>query len=521
MKITPNANTQLSFDTIGLTLCNTDIYESYVSDVRRQIKESVKIGYFPNSVSSSFQFYDVEQLGREKKEILFAKHQIGSSFYGIVCQERPANKTLSFEFSVPKYWLGNNISALPVRNVNSHQELLDVLKDLLLNFFYDKFGIPILETSNVLDFKDLKLERIDMCYNHTFESVNNLDSYFDYLNDKIIENDKKLVYGSNTVMYKQRDYSYKVYKKGPDFSVHDYKRYLNRYGRRIADDIQETANRTLRFEITYRRNKLNSLFLDNIKKIIPVNPDWVAVFNEQKKIYTYTQNIIEKLFRAVHPYCNLKDASALESAFQKIDNIEKSLLKKYSHHFISLAIQSIKRHIENFGLNLDYQICQEDIRNTILTDDVKKIRSFYLKKINNREIYFEIAKFQKAKNKFSPKVIPFNAKFMKVLVTFFEDIIFNLIPLNKGECVSMHSALKQRKKEIKNELSINVMPLIKYLMIKKEYSVDKTNKLFPKQSRSRWNIQIDTIKRHYFDKGILITDSRNQIDELILFQKIC
>jgi hypothetical protein len=184
---------------------------------------------------------------------------------------------LEFNFSIPKYIYGTNIfmfcDHFKNKNFNfARNSSLDFnLKssyDRLILFIRDFFSREFV-FENIVDFNDVEINRIDLCFNQVF-----LDKYYalEYLEYQKKLRKKNLTVKSDnfreyetSIMYKTKRYSVKIYHKGAEYIKHDRKENLriNQEKKREYFDIeglQSFSDKILRYEVTIRDTMLSYLF---------------------------------------------------------------------------------------------------------------------------------------------------------------------------------------------------------------------------------------------------------------------
>src|SRR5688572_14594533 len=71
-----------------------------------------------------------------------------------------------FEFSIPKYIYGHNLLQYPLSDGNEH----DDLKTFIERFFLHEFKAPV-------KFSDIEIQRLDICFNYEFQTIENKEQY--------------------------------------------------------------------------------------------------------------------------------------------------------------------------------------------------------------------------------------------------------------------------------------------------------------------------------------------------------
>jgi hypothetical protein len=254
-----------------------------------------------------------------------------SSHYSIIVEVHPKRDLIKFSFSIPKYFYGHNI-AQAVQNTNerdfrfirgftdtfdyqieqSHSRISTYIK----SFFHTEFvGIEI-------DWTDIELVRLDICYNQFFNSKQDALFYLDMqkkIPKKFARRDNQNVTCYRTsIFYHSRDYSVKIYHKGTEYEKNDSKehdrankKYHLRHGINLynINYLQDTADRILRYEITFRKDYLNYIF--NTK-----------IFRKNSKRY----NQFKSVYNALH---SLNEMSKTEQKNRLLHNVSDKVKTKY------------------------------------------------------------------------------------------------------------------------------------------------------------------------------------------------
>jgi hypothetical protein len=179
---------------------------------------------------------------------------------------------IEFNFSIPKYLYGTNVFQFVPQYFDP--DYLDfrgrvfsdtsdaVFKRLFrfLGWFFEK------EFGGLVDFRFVRLARVDMCYNKVFNSK---EDAFTYLSDikrikkKFIRDTaaKNNTYSSG-IYYPATDYTFKVYHKGSEFRVHDLPKLRQKkvFVKSELQSITDFADRIVRYELEFKGAYLSKLF---------------------------------------------------------------------------------------------------------------------------------------------------------------------------------------------------------------------------------------------------------------------
>lgn len=255
-----------------------------------------------------------------------------SSHYSIIVEVHPKRDLIKFSFSVPKYFYGHNI-AQACENTNErdftfikgftdtfeHQieKSFERIKTYIKSFFYTEFaGIDV-------DMCDVEIVRLDMCYNQFFNSKKDALFYLD-MQKKIQKkyarrNEQKVTNYTTSIFFYSRDYSVKIYHKGAEYEKNDSKeheranqKHFKKHGINLynIEYLQETADKILRYEITFRKDYLNYIFNNKI-------------FRKKSKKYQE----FKKLYNALH---SLHTMSKNEAKNRLLHNVSEKIKIKYN-----------------------------------------------------------------------------------------------------------------------------------------------------------------------------------------------
>lgn len=164
---------------------------------------------------------------------------------------------LLIEFSVPKYWYGNNIHLLydfaqALRHLKSSLETQFELKG--------KARLPDVMTWQVL--------RADLCYAWRFTSQELAQRYLDSLK-RLHYPRKRPTYYPTAILFAGHTYSFKVYLKFPEFKSHDRKELLKaKASLEWINHLEALAYGVLRAEATLRQKYLKRNGIETVSDLV-------------------------------------------------------------------------------------------------------------------------------------------------------------------------------------------------------------------------------------------------------------
>lgn len=253
---------------------------------------SLYIGKFPNEVRSnilnnwkkteSFNIENTRGIYFNHLEKVFTKKNmhfdihLPSSHYKMHCDLDDIRKEIKFNFSIPKFYYGQNL--MPsfyhskfnqniVYNQIPTKEIVKLQWKMIVNAMFESCNFLCSEIIPIdVLMKNIKIFRIDVCKNYLFETEEHCKEYLNNLR-KIQIPYKSLasprLYES-TMLWVFDNYSIKAYQKGAEIKK-DFDK-LDNYTKEEIKYLKTLANRTLRYEVTIRTQKLKDLFLDTFRK---------------------------------------------------------------------------------------------------------------------------------------------------------------------------------------------------------------------------------------------------------------
>jgi hypothetical protein len=279
---------------------------------------------------------------------------------------------ISFEFSIPKAIYGTNIfqfvnhrmdlftpfclsESVVIKNQikKTHRRLIHFIKKFLLNHCLyhvvteKDYRIKKREDNqyHLISMQDIEISRLDFCFNRIFLSKKNCLDYLELLKAVHKKGQRNAVnksrFGYDTSIYLVgRYYTLKIYHKGSEFNhirngESDKKGLINinkakGYEEYNIDKLQSFADRTLRYEVEYKKPGMNYIYKRNIYK---------SKDNEYKKIkklalkYDAIQAKIDRLTEA-KKFSSKLNLYLIKLGYNSYNEAMTMLLqdlKKYSH----------------------------------------------------------------------------------------------------------------------------------------------------------------------------------------------
>lgn len=302
-----------------------------------------------------------------------------SSNYKITIRVSIPDDNAVIEFSLPKYFFGQNVSQICFDP--SHRDFFfdkghtdtpefqfskgfRIFRHFLKTFFATEFS------HCDFDFSQIQINRIDFCFNQVFDSEKEALQYLEYqkrLKKKYMRIGSEPVKHKTSIFIKNDRYSFKIYHKGSEFRKNDYKRLeKSLYGGASNPSLihfTNFADRILRYEMTFRDSYISQIYnskifrmkvkdfrflksvhsklksLDDKGLLAPDVPDFLKLYDEFKRINfddTYFGEYLNRHFiRNYDPGIYYSKAHCL-SAFAKFYRVFSSILTKKRDFFLTL-----------------------------------------------------------------------------------------------------------------------------------------------------------------------------------------
>lgn len=228
--------------------------------------------------SSAFLYKNIEHVFTRKH--LHFSIPNNSGHYTLACDLDDIQNTIQFNFSVPKFFYGINL--IPnfyhysfndemIYNQEFNEKNLKCSFNILLSAIFEACNSLISEKIplNYL-LENINIFRIDICKNYLFNDESSCVSYLENLKRIKIPYstlEKPRIY-ENEIMYVFQDYSIKVYHKGKEMEK-DIKKIEPFYNDTEIKNIRDVASKTLRYELTFRTQKIRDIFLTTFRESCP------------------------------------------------------------------------------------------------------------------------------------------------------------------------------------------------------------------------------------------------------------
>lgn len=352
-------------DTIVIRLHDLHKYRTLITWLRRQSDKTgytTELGFInpdeTDKIESSSPQQKLKIIKFNKTGEFIAKTEVSkkmnsSHHYAFAFHINFTNDYVEFNFSIPKYKFGSNVLMFVEHSHDlgyfhpfTHHTFTHNAKrtpHLLMGFIHYFLRKEFI--THEIDYKDVEINRIDVCYNQVFPSKQAAFLYLKYqkrIRKKHSRDDESTkMQWDTSFMHKSERSSSKVYHKGTEYKKHDAKEHLKINEAKgfqyfNIDKFQELADRTLRYEITIRYTELNYLFKHNIFRkddiLFKINyKDYQRIGNIKKRNKRISKNIgllpEEKKaeYSQLHPYENISKSD--REMFKYVSNLLESIPK--------------------------------------------------------------------------------------------------------------------------------------------------------------------------------------------------
>lgn len=349
----------------------------------------------------------------EKISYSRSSYIVPSSRYAMSFKINDIQNYIDIELSLPKYFYGQNLNQL----VKNHREFYDGMNyassanfENHCKYAYEHISIFLKDLKQTLQperdklngkvffYKsEVEVTRIDLCFNQIHPTKSDALEYLKVLKRRSIlgaNARNKREYGQETVMWTFKNYSFKVYHKGSEFEVNDsnqlrkkneyYQKTESNYKSFNIDSMQQFADRILRYEINFRKAKLNDLYWNKIWR--KECPDYDKKVRIYKKVRSFTLD--GKVTGKEIKYESVKKKEGFNS-YRNFFETQSDFLdwKQQVMNYRKMAFFSHKRRFENLyhknKIDLQEYRFETDSKNFVFELKVSK---------EDKKIYKEVKK---------------------------------------------------------------------------------------------------------------------------------
>nr|WP_321407874.1 phage/plasmid replication protein [uncultured Carboxylicivirga sp.] len=242
-----------------------------------------------------------------------------SSHYYLAYSVRVDRDFVEMNFSIPKYMYGTNIMQFVPHKFEDHPYNSDDLNSLEFNtkITYERLITFISSFINTwfkdihINKEDIEINRLDLCYNQYFDSKEDALKYLDYqkrIKKKYLKKTtKNKVDWGTSIFIQNARYAAKIYHKGSEYASskgerkhhlamnkklgNDYFEVESKYDNGVmsCEGLEDTANRILRYEITFKKPYMSYLFK---KHLFARNCE---TWQQAKHDYNEVEKIVKKI----------------------------------------------------------------------------------------------------------------------------------------------------------------------------------------------------------------------------------
>ncbi|MBT9175104.1 MAG: hypothetical protein DDT22_00778 [candidate division WS2 bacterium] len=221
---------------------------------------------------------------------------------------------IRFAFSVPKILWGHNL-------YSASETALYLAVDMVKRSFEKEYNVKL------IPFTDWYLMRLDLCMNFILNNADEVKNYirylqrFDYQRRYWKDYSHKNFDQKESLYFSSRHSTFKVYHKGPEFRVHDKRRFKNQLE---AQSLYNFANKIIRFEVELK-NRLRYIYGEHFsnfhKKKIVHNWNGYIPFKNALRLIDFENEIM----RIIKLLTITKESKPMRS-----EQVLKVLIQHYS-----------------------------------------------------------------------------------------------------------------------------------------------------------------------------------------------
>jgi hypothetical protein len=242
-----------------------------------------------------------------------------SSHYSVAFFAPEGADYVELNVSIPKAVHGTNImqfvphpwethERFPAYTYGNKQAIQDVAYDRLRPFI-ERFFHRYFTQHNV-EPEDIEIRRMDICFNQIFHSKKEALTMLEYQKrlrkSRLRPNAANMCDWATSVFYKSERYSCKIYHKGTEYQSSkgekkEHQKANERHKSELfkIDDLQDLADRTLRYEMTIRNGYMSYLFCKNLfRKKCPIHAvlvDKAKEADNKKRRYERDRKLEDRL----------------------------------------------------------------------------------------------------------------------------------------------------------------------------------------------------------------------------------
>ncbi len=468
-------------DTICFSLKNDEnkynhLIDNLILNRSNQNRSGTLIRKFePDATYSKVQLYQFNANENEKVYQFTSDYiKIPSSTYDAYFRIDYQKNEVSFNLSIPKAIYGTNvIQFVPHAIENENVDRLEfdnvvyknnagVLLKRLLKFMRSFITISFLDYSQFIQMSDVRIDRLDLCYNQIFPDKESALSYINYMKKirkpRVNDKTKDITQYKTSVYIVTQFYTFKIYHKGTEFEKNDMRELekINELRKKqdkkprynIQSDqmegLKDYADRLVRYEVEFRSKFLTYLFRKHL-------------FRKDCKKW--------------------KEIKKLSNAFSSYERIYKTSLKKKE------GIER-KAYLENFyvGNSFPYVSYKEIVNDKKNVAKMLKAKTLMMNKasftLDISEAHKEYNRLTKNeyfydKNFMLKKEAIFGTGMLKIMLSKFYSMVKAYQVTNIADEESLIKDIVQYNMNcnLLGQKKINISKIRKYLVLMETYSI--------------------------------------------------
>lgn len=372
---------------------------------------------------------------------------------------------IKFELSLPKFFHANNVIELLPPYFSKYRTSTYNMSDLCAQYWLKLIKAVFFKiiqdiTRNLgteFDWCDVEISRIDIAFNQIFDSKADALHYFDIAKKgkipRLKDGSNKDYYDGAVTFLSKGNYYFKCYHKGKEFNevsskqiVKTYEIYKERqlltynsvieHALRNTDELQEYADRILRYELECKNGLMNQLFKAHLfKRRIPE-------YQELSKILEYLFHernyqiwrTVKVMYRTLNGYHSQKPRLGFSETVYMFPYIDADGKRKYAPEKNERTIGKIRNLLK----------CKNILKNKYNVETIKDVKLLYKMYRKDKDKNFKF--FLDTKDTDAAKVTTGIDKNDNQKITLFEEMPTNQkfsISLLKL-CIFKHNQLFQK-----------------------------------------------------------------------------
>jgi hypothetical protein len=304
------------------------LHNTRLEQSRYSVNSKADVRVNKTYLNRDFLFFEATNKLIERSSVI-TKH-MASSNYKLRYNIDYVNDCFTVEFSFPKFFFGTNVLQTVFNPTDRDFDPFNKEKSTLeyqFSLIYERFTTYVKAFFKIefpglnVDFTKVELRRLDICYNLVFPdkalALNYLDAQKKIKKKRQREGTTNQTNYTTSIFIKNADYSFKIYHKGEEYQKNDRaehvkinekiarKNALTPYAKKLGEtkfeevfpieEIQDLADRSLRFEMTFFAKYISKIF----NQIIRTDNHYLPVQNGIKVESSRRFNNFRKYFNKI------------------------------------------------------------------------------------------------------------------------------------------------------------------------------------------------------------------------------